>query len=203
VARYLTYQCPDCDGKFRHLQHPSDCPPPDRCPLCGSWVSEDAPPEPVFVPQAPLIGGNLYGKSIEQVYRQNERASIERSEEAASLLETTFAAQPKDEHDPLVHDTQRHQIADMRSSLKMTNMVDPSSLREGDISAIAPTPQSLTSGGSKAAFQNLGGVMPNHAPGVGPAMVGETTRQGVAAQHASRAQAMTQRGQLAPAYNPK
>jgi hypothetical protein len=80
MAKFVHYQCPDCRGTFKHLHHPSDAPPPDRCPLCGSWVSDAEPPQEVFVPQAPAVhGASAKAKAVDDVYYGMEDASVART----------------------------------------------------------------------------------------------------------------------------
>jgi hypothetical protein len=174
-ARHKHYKCPDCGGVFRHRILSPDDGPPDRCALCQSWMNMEAPPEPVFVPEAPGIRENAYARSIDRVYRAEEAASIQRAKDAADILEV--------------------KESDM-AHLKITNMRDPSEMREGDISAIAPTPPSLQSGGSYAGFQLLGGAVPNHAPGVGPAQAGDQARQMINQLHAERGAQVVAKGQM-------
>ena len=204
MARFIHYRCPDCDRVFRHLHHPSDAPPPDRCPLCGAWVSGEEPPQPVFVPQAPLIRENAYAKSIDSVFRANEAASIERANEAAGQLEDLYRVQAKDEFQNVTEEFQRSAVASLKSNLKITDMKDPSSMREGDVAAVAPTPPSLREGGSIARFQNLGGAVPNHQPGVGPEHLGTATAEAISgplgSHHRARAEALARQGQIAPSY---
>lgn len=80
MARYLTYQCISCEDKFRFLHHPSDCPPPDRCPLCGAPTDG----EPVFNPEAPNVRG-VMGIAGDQVYRAMEASSEARAEMMADI----------------------------------------------------------------------------------------------------------------------
>ena len=80
------YRCPECAGKFSWAR---DAEPPDRCPLCNAWVSEDEPDE--FIPKAPAIRKSVYAKSMDQTYRRMEAASIERADEAESILGTRRA----------------------------------------------------------------------------------------------------------------
>lgn len=173
--RHKHYRCPDCAGTFKHMIVGGDDAPPDRCPLCNSWMNIDEPPEPIFVPQAPGIRENTYAKSADQTYRAMEEASIQRAKEAADILEV--------------------KESDM-SHLKITNMRDPSEMREGDTAAIVETPASLRTGGSQAGFQALGGVIPNVAPGVGPAQAGESARQMLTETHGQRAAQLIAKGQM-------
>src|SRR5690349_4958424 len=132
MARFIVYECPDCRGRFRWLHHPSDAPPPERCQCCGAWMSDDEPPIEVFEPAAPMIRKNVYAKSIDQTYREMERQSADRANEAASILEDSYNAQPHDEEfSGLLKATQAEQVAQIKSELKITNMADPSSTREG------------------------------------------------------------------------
>lgn len=192
MARYVHYRCPDCAGTFKHLHVLSDDPPPDRCPLCNSWVSGDEPPEEVFVPQAPAIRKSIYAKSIEQTYRATEAASIERANEAASILESEFARQPRDRdfESGLLEVTQREQVATLRSELKITDMKDPMQMREGD-NAVSGTPTPTAVKG--ASFQDLSGGQ--HIPG-GPSnapFISNATQD-----HNARAHAMIRAGRLNP-----
>lgn len=172
----------------------------------------------VFEPAAPLIRKNVYAKSIDQTYREMERQSADRAEEAASILEDSFNAQPRDaESSGLLQATQREQVAQLKSELKITDMADPSSLREGDTSVVnsaSAAAQRLSIGASRPGFQQMGGAVPNHAPGVGPAHAGSgalsltTGHQGWTdgtpanpnPQHNARASAMIRAGQIG-AYN--
>lgn len=158
MARYISYRCPDCQQTFRHLHHPSDAPPPDRCPLCGAWGWADEPPQ-VFVPEAPGIRKSTYAKSFDMTARNIEDASIQRADEAADQLRDHYAAErkanPHQGNEALLDKMERDQIAEMRSGLKVTNMRDPTEMREGDRSVIAPGPSPQQMPG--AGFQVPGG----------------------------------------------
>lgn len=80
MAIYRTYECGSCDRQFRWLHHPSDDPPPERCPLCGAPTDGD----PVFSPAAPAIKG-VMGIAADQVYRAMEASSEARAEMAADM----------------------------------------------------------------------------------------------------------------------
>jgi hypothetical protein len=80
MARYRTYQCISCEGKFRFLHHPNDAPPPDNCPLCGAATDG----EPVFSPEAPAVRG-VMGIAGDQIYRAMEAASASRAEMMADI----------------------------------------------------------------------------------------------------------------------
>jgi hypothetical protein len=187
MARYQHYRCPECGGTFRFLHEHSDTPPPDRCPLCNAWVSEDEPPQPVFVAQAPGIRKSAYTKSVDQTYRAMEQSSIERADEAAALLESDYAAQPKDEHDGLVKATQKEQIAQLRSELKLTNMKDPSQMREGDTAHIGSAPLSTT----KAQYAPYAGRVSGDQTSQMVPMIKSFTRD-----HTQRAMGMIRAGNL-------
>ena len=211
MARFISYRCPDCGGTFRHLQHPIDAPPPDRCPLCHSWVSADEPPEEVFVPAAPAIRKSAYAKSVEQSYRAQEAASIERSNEAAAQLELAYRAEDRAspiEGDPaIVNELRKHQINELKSGLKITNMRDPTEMRAGDIAAVpagaTEAAARLSNGIARPGFQAMaGGALPNHAPGIGPANAGSAALDTVRTMHRNGAAGMIRAGQLAPAYMP-
>ncbi len=175
APRYRHYRCPDCQGTFKHRIIAADDPPPDRCPLCNSWMNVDEPPEPIFVPQAPGIRENAYAKSVDQVYKAMEESSIQRAKDAADILEVKESEM---------------------SHLKITNMREPSEMRAGDVAAITETPASLRSGGSQAGFQNLGGIIPNVMPGIGPAQAGEAARQALTQSHGQRAAQLIAKGQM-------
>jgi hypothetical protein len=179
MARFVHYRCPDCGGTFRFLHHPSDSDPPDRCQLCHAWMSDDEPPEEIFVPQAPGIKKSPYAKSVDQTYRAMEDASIQRAKDAADM-----AGVPESE----------------MNHLKITNMRDPSEMREGDTAAIMPAAsvaaQRLTIGQSAPGWQDLSGTIPSVMPGVGPAKAGDTTRQSVGNSHSSRASQMVRAGEM-------
>jgi hypothetical protein len=81
MARYATYQCGSCEGRFRWLHHPSDEPPPEHCPLCGEATDG---PEPVFNPEAPSIKG-VAAAAGDQVYRAMEASSAARVEQMVEM----------------------------------------------------------------------------------------------------------------------
>lgn len=198
MAKFIHYRCPDCAGVFRHLHHPSDAPPPERCPLCGAWVSSDAPPDPVFVPQAPRIRENAYAQSIDRVYRAEERASEQRAADAVATLEDVYRQQPKEggPADEAVAHAQKLELAGLRAGIKITDMKDPTSMREGDVAAVTSTPKSLQEGGAVARFQNFAGAPPT----AGSPGVGDGIRQLLTAGHGQRAASLGARDQLAPRF---
>lgn len=211
MARFIWYKCPDCSGTFKHLHHPSDAPPPDRCPMCGAWVSEDEPPEEIFVPQAPGIRKSAYAQAVDQSYRAMEEASAQRAEDAVEQLEAAYRAEdrasPHEGNVAVLDDLKKSQIDELRSGLKITNMKDPSQMREGETAAIMPraseAAQRLTIGPSRPGFQMLEGGRPeNYQPGIGPSNAGDTVRQAISGSHAARAGAMFKAGQIA-SYTPK
>lgn len=212
MAKFIFYKCPECEGVFKYLHVLSDAPPPDRCELCHAWMSDTEPPQEVFVPQSPGIRKNAYARSMDQTYRAMEEQSIGRAEEAASILEDSYRAQPRDAdfESGLLDQTQREQVAQVRSELKITNMRDPSETRPGDISAIPKiaNPSSPVTQGS--GFQLMGGAPPNHAPGVGGSRSGASAHATISGhqgwvdgsppvqnpQHRARAQAMSRAGNI-------
>lgn len=186
MARFVFgYRCPECAGKFSWERGEE---PPDRCPLCHAWVSEDEPAE--FVPKAPGIRKSKYVKSVDQTYRAMEDASIERADEAAGILEGEYASQPKDAYDSLVKATQKEEIAQLRSDLKLTNMKDPSEMREGDSAHIA-RPSSPALGTTGAGFQQYAGSVSGAK--VSPMV---PTIQGLTSNHTQRAIGMIRAGNL-------
>jgi hypothetical protein len=197
MAKYQSYRCPDCKidagygpGIFVHMHLLADKgDTPDRCPLCQAWVNEDDPPDEAFVPQAPRIKKSPYGKSVDQTYRNMEEASILRADEAAGMLESQYAAQPKDEHDSLVRTTQKEEIAHLKSELKITNMRDPSEMREGDTAHIPkPANPAITTG---AAYQPYAGSVSGAA--VSPMV---STIKSFTANHTPRAMGMIRAGNM-------
>lgn len=208
MARYRNWRCPDCGGTFRDLQVLSDDPPPDRCALCGSWMSLDRPPEETFVPQGPGIRKSAYAQSVDQSYRAMEAASASRAEDAADQLRSTYRADdrtnPHEGDRALLDDFQKNQIAELKSGIKITNMKDPSEMRAGDTAVIQPSTEAararLSIGPSTPGFQQFSGPPTNHAPGVGPSNAGDTIRQAVGGSHGQRAAQMINAGMLAPAY---
>ena len=195
MARFVHYKCPDCQGTFRWLHHPSDSPPPDRCTLCNAWVAEDEPPQEVFVPLAPGIRKSDYAKSIDQTYRATEEASIARADDAASQLMDAYRKEnqesPFEGNPDVLRELQKNQVAEMRSGLKITDMKDPSSMREGD-NAVVSKPAQVPGAG----FQSFEGATARDALGAGGGMnapfVSAATRD-----HSSRATAMIRAGQIA------
>lgn len=198
--RRKKWRCPDCLGDFVHsyLSGEADCP--DRCPLCGAWVSEDAPPEEVFVPSAPGIKKSSFAKSVDATYRATEESSRLRADEAAGMLEDAYRADPLHGEDSgLIAVSRQEQVAQLKSELKITNMRDPSEMREGDTAAItnSAAAQRLSIGASRPGFQNLGGTPPpNVAPGVGNYATRDAVTAGINAGHASRASAMISAGNM-------
>lgn len=175
MAKFRSYRCPDCRGTFRHLHVLIDEPPPDRCPLCHAWVSEEA--QPVFVPEAPRIRENAYARSWDQTAREVENSSIQRAEDAGDMLDQQLRESGVDE------EARRKEVFELKSGLKVTNLRDPSQMREGDMAAILPAStqaaQNLSVGPSRPGFQQMAGGMPNHAPGVGPARSGASAHSSI------------------------
>lgn len=158
MAKFKHWKCPDCGGVFSDLQVRSDDPPPDRCKLCGSWMNLDAPPQEAFVPQAPGIRKSAYAASVDQSYRAMEETSAQRAEEAAGMLEDAYRAEDREspfESDPtILKELQKHQVDEVRSTLKVTNMQDPSSMRPGDNAVVGGN------AGAAAARLSMGGNIP-------------------------------------------
>lgn len=187
MAFYRHYDCPDCGGRFKFMHVLSDDPPPDRCPLCGSWVSEAEPPQPVFVPQAPGIAKSAMAKSIDQTYNGMMDASVQRAEEAGDMLDDQLRAAGVDD------DTRRQHVAEAKSQVKITNLREPSEMREGDTAYIGPSAdaaaQRLSVGASRPGFQTFGGAPAG--PGGNAEFVSRAT-----AGHTPRAVAMIKAGQM-------
>lgn len=204
MARFAHYRCPDCSGVFKYMHHPSDAPPPDRCPLCHSWMNLEEPPSEEFVPKSPGIRKSAYAKSVDQSYRAMEDSSAQRAEDAADQLRDAYARQeresPHDGDRAILTDMERNQIDELKSGLKITNMRSPSEMREGDSAVIQPSAEAaaerLSIGPSKPMFQTFEGPPPNHAPGIGPPNPGDMARQAITGSHGSRAAAMIRAGNL-------
>lgn len=163
------FRCPECGGTFPDLVKPHDQTTwADRCKLCKAWMSSDEPPAQVAVPTAPRIRKNNRVKAVDQTYRQMEEQSIRRANDAASMLEGAYAeagkADPIEGNPALVQDFQKSQIADMRSSLKVTDMKDPESLRPGDSSYI---PQGRVLPSAALPGANFGNLPRDYAAGEG------------------------------------
>ncbi len=112
MAKTRTYCCPDCDGQFNYMQHPSDAPAAPRfCPLCGFDTEAD---DDTFTKAitAPHIGKPI-GKAGDRTYRQMEAQAEERITAAVEMT-----------------GQDRADFNDM----KITNLQD--NLREGDVAAM-------------------------------------------------------------------
>lgn len=167
-------ECPDCGGRFGFVQHLTDQPLPNFCPLCGNAMSE--PPQPVFVPQAPHIGRTI-GKTADAVYRQHEAASADHAEVMAQMAGGSASDYPK-----------------------ITNLAD--SLREGDIAGKMPSnPVSQAMANQHAGgFQPLLGrsgadYAVNTTQGVFPRS-GELARRDLVSNHSARARVFEEMGRI-------
>jgi len=168
MARYRHWRCPDCEGTFRFLHHPDDAPPPDRCLLCGAWMSES---EPAFVPEAPAIKNSAKVKAVDDVYYAMEDASAARTEDMAAMVPCASAS-----------DFNHTKITDMRDHQ-----------RTGDIAYKPPPPSPVTEQmeflrqrGGNVGFAGSG--IPNYAPGI--PLTGDAARQAANMQHHSRVQSI-------------
>ena len=81
MARYITFRCPDCEGQWEWLQHPSDEPYPERCELCNAWMGDDPPKAPVLR----LNIGTKMGKSGDALFRKMEAGAEFRAQAAAEM----------------------------------------------------------------------------------------------------------------------
>jgi hypothetical protein len=192
MARFvIRYRCPECGESF---SYPADTPQdaPDRCQVCHAWMSDEEPTE--FVPKAPAIRKSPYVKAVDQIYRQTESQSIDRANEAASLLDDEYRRQPKDEYSdsPLMAEMQKSQLDDMKSGLKITNMREPTEMREGDTAAIMPKTSPNSPVAQGAGFQNFNGPV-SGAPGSGD-MVNFV--KSFTAEHTPRAVGMIREGNM-------
>jgi hypothetical protein len=203
VSQTKTWECPDCEGRFTHFHIPPSAPPPDRCPLCGAWMSSETPPDEVFVPQAPLIRTG-YARAVDQAYRVTEEASIQRADEARGALEDAYRAgekeSPAQEDRVIVEEFQRDQARELHSTTKITNMKDPSQMREGDIAYI---PQHIPKGEPwrssalpGAQFQGAPGGQGGWTPGSGGSPELQYAIRGLTGAHPNTAPAMAASGRM-------
>lgn len=197
MAIYRTYECPDCEGVFRHLHHPNDEPPPSHCPLCGAQVSGQKKERKKRLKKAdwvrlpgvkpPPYHKAVGRKSVDKLYRQMENAAETRMEDAAEML-----------------GVDKRTLSDM----KMTNMKD--NLREGDLSfasSAAPSDATKLTGGAvnvegvqvgQMAFQDRNNAA-EYAKTVGQGphpFAGNKMREMVTSNHNSRAHSVVSRGRM-------
>lgn len=140
MPRLVTYRCPECNGEFDFLHHPSDEPPPDRCQIqeCQAWMGDDPPPT---VPVLKISIGSAKNKVGDKVYRAMEEGSRVRAQAAAEMVGASES--------------------DM-SAMKITNLKDKP--YEGEHSAIttaaaaAEKQLSYSVGGHKIGPQMAGGA---------------------------------------------
>ena len=172
MARFRFWKCPDCGGTFRHLHHPDDEPAPDRCALCGSWMSDA---EPSFVPQAPAVGNSARVKAVDDVYYGMEDASRVRAEQMAEM---TPGASASDFNHTLV-----------------TNLRDRQ--RPGDIAAMPAPPSPVTQQmdflQARGGNVGFGGGSANRAEFAHIPQGGHAVREQTGRDHWSRVQAVTSR----------
>ena len=160
----------------------------------------------MFTPQAPGIRKSPLVKSVDQTYRAMEEASIQRADEASGMAwDHAHAAGMTDAQ---IRDTR---IADM-NEIKITNMRDPSEMREGDTAAITPSRpspvvqnlQALQAQGMGGGFNPLnvnGQAVPGQLlagaahEGVYP-HAGENTRRALSTDHAERSWRMQKAGEM-------
>ena len=165
------YNCPECNGIFKWLHHPSDEPPPHYCPLCGINLEEEL--EPFFVPAAPHIAKSI-GKSADQVYRAMEESS---AQNAAAVAEMT---------------------GEDASNMKITDAQDY--LRPGDVAAKMPVPPAPPQNGQGGFQPLMGKSARDYASDAGRGAfthAGEATRQMIFQNHAQTAAGVQRRGQIA------
>lgn len=172
MARFVTYQCPDCEGVFRWLRHPSDEPPPNYCPKCGSNMTA----EPTFVPLAPHIARSI-SKTADNVYRQMENASAANMEAAAEIGGGDAADY---------------------AALKINDLADY--LKPGDVAAkmpANPVSQHMTNTGQGGFQPGMTGAeyAANVKIGAFPRQ-GETTRVDLVSGHSARARGVEAAGRI-------
>lgn len=175
MARYRHWRCPDCGGTFKHLHHPDDAPPPDRCLLCGAWMSET---EPVFVPQAPAVGNPARVKAVDDVYYGMEDATKARAE---LMARHTPGASASDFSHTLITDMNDRQ-------------------KPGDIAWKPPPPSPVTQQmeflkqrGANVGF-GAGSGIPNYAPDI--PLTGDAARQQMTRNHHQMVRELVAGGQI-------
>ena len=165
-----SYQCPECQGVFRHLHDRADEPPPTACEICGADTS-GTPPEL----SAPHIPRSI-GKVADGVYRQMEEGSRARAEMAAETLGESAA------------DT----------GMAITDMRD--NARPGETSAVPvnnPVSQFMGQTGAGGMTAGIQGAEYARATRTGPfAGAGAATLQGVVSGHGARAAQVAARGNV-------
>ena len=109
MAKILTLKCPECQGTWDWMRHPSDEPFPERCELCNAWMGDG----PEVAPVLHLKIGSHKGKTPDQLYRRMEAASAARAEEAAEMSGAS---------------------ASEMGAIKITDMKD--NMREGDSAVV-------------------------------------------------------------------
>lgn len=173
MAFYRHYQCPDCGGTFKHMHTLSDEPPPDRCGLCGNWMSDEPPP--VFVPQAPYVKSGA-AKAVDDVYEGMVDASKARTELMAQMTGGSAS-------------DYNHTV--------ITNLRDA---REGETNYVPPPPNPVSQ--AMAAQPNLTGHQASamafaeaNRYGVG-AYAGEGARQAVRSQHSRQVAELVSAGNM-------
>ena len=203
------WRCPECNGVFKFFHTTPE--PPDRCILCDAWMSDEEPPESAFEPQAPLIRASNYARSVDMTYREMERQSSLRADEAADNLRDAYARE--EQNDPyqgnkeLLADLQKHQIAETHSTTKITDMADPMSLRQGDrafkLPGVDAASHNLTMiKGQGPRFETFvgGSGMPNASEALSNVMGHSGWQNGTPASanpaHVSRAAAMIAAGNM-------
>lgn len=67
-----TYECPDCNGRFRFLHMTRQEPPPAECELCGADMG--GAPEPALA--APAIGGSAIARSVDKIWNDASKNGV-------------------------------------------------------------------------------------------------------------------------------
>lgn len=67
-----TYECPDCEGRFRFLHMTRNEPPPAACELCGADMG--GAPEPALA--APAIGGSPIARSVDKIWNDASKNGV-------------------------------------------------------------------------------------------------------------------------------
>lgn len=66
-----TYECPDCEGRFRFLHMTRQEPPPAACELCGAAMGSA---EPALA--APAIGGSAIARSVDKIWNDASKNGV-------------------------------------------------------------------------------------------------------------------------------
>lgn len=136
MAKYRSYICPECQGQFSFLHHPSDEPPPRFCPLCGhdSHAEEAVVRDFIAGIVAPHVQNRIVVQAVDGTYRGMQNAAEAQIDRAVEMT-----GEDRSEFD----------------NMKLNNMRDD--MREGDIAAVPvdnSVSRAMTAAPNISGFQN-------------------------------------------------